>query len=59
MAMAVPTDIGRLQPTDDPDQVVACVHAAWLTQPRSRVHSRVPPRESGHARAVYDPRKVR
>ena len=34
-AMIEPADVGRLQVTDDPDQVVAWVHAAWQTQPRS------------------------
>jgi len=35
-AMITAVDAGRLQLTDDPDQVVAWVDKAWRTQPRSR-----------------------
>ena len=33
--MVNPADVGRLALTDDPDEVVALVHTAWQSQPRS------------------------
>jgi uncharacterized protein (TIGR00730 family) len=33
--MINPADVGRLQLADDPDEVVALVHTAWQSQPRS------------------------